>query len=82
MQGFERNQKGNLLPVFSKGDSLCSLCGQMRPKKVPGIDTQRGSPETPPSPALPSFIPVEDYVVHQSIVQVPMSITCSNLTGS
>jgi hypothetical protein len=73
VQGFKRNQEGNLLPMFSKGTTLCSLCGQMKPNaNVRDTVDSTQSPDSPASPrALPSFIPVEDYVIHQSIVQVP-----------
>ncbi|XP_073386529.1 uncharacterized protein [Physcomitrium patens] len=72
-EGFERNQEGNLLPVFTKGTSLCSLCGQARTKKLTRDSELSASPLLEPQSlmhALPSFIPIEDYVIYQSIVQL------------
>jgi len=70
MQGFERNQEGNLLPVLSKGSTLCSFCGKMRTKKLTHDSVWSTSSLLEPNHALPSFIPLEDYVIYQSIVQV------------
>ncbi|CAK9194851.1 unnamed protein product [Sphagnum troendelagicum] len=62
----------NMLPLYGKGVSLCSLCSQLKPRKMPK-DSLYLSRSPSPSPQiwspLPSFIPIEDYVVHRSIVQ-------------